>query len=307
MSDLLKISKYGLSLKCGDSRYKVLSDIEMSVKEGQIIGLIGESGSGKSVLWKSVMGLLDEKNWEISKDAKVHVRQRPSVILQDPMNAFDQVFTIKYHFLETSKAASKQEKKEVLNRAKFLMEQLYIRDPEKVLDMYPFQCSGGMLQRIMIAIALMDDCKMLVADEPTTSVDVTVQREIVALLKEINEKKHTGILYISHDLEIMENIADRIYVMYAGYLVEEFPASKLKSQEVLHPYTVQLLKSRPTFSKEPLYTMVGNPPTLMERQSGCPFAPRCGYKTGKCLEFDMKNHELSENHRIRCCRWEDFV
>lgn len=152
---------------------------------------------------------------------------------------------------------------------------MYIRDPDKVLRLYPFQCSGGMLQRIMIAIAVLLDPVLLIADEPTTAVDTAVQQEILAILKELNQERKTGILYISHDLRNVESLADRVCVMYAGYLVESFPTSCLRTGDTVHPYTRRLLESRPSFTKGRLPVMEGSPPTLLERKDGCPFVPRC--------------------------------
>ena len=145
------------------------------------------------------------------------------------------------------------------------------------------------------------DTPLIIADEPTTSVDVTVQREIVSILKEINREKGTSILYISHDLKVIESIADRIYVMYAGYLVESFPAAALQEGRVLHPYTIKLLQSRPSYTRDDLPVMKGNPPTLAQRQSGCPFAPRCDCVQEACRGFDMAETTM-RNHTVRCCR-----
>lgn len=322
MSELLKVKNFNLTLVNEKKEYKVISNVDLSLRMGEIAGLIGESGSGKSMFWKGMLGLADKKQWKCSgeewfeeiirnpenEQAWTALRGRDiAVILQDPMNAFDQLFTIKYHFLETARAHGKIQKKQVLKKAIELMNQLYIRDPEKVLNMYPFQCSGGMLQRIMIAIALMMDARIIIADEPTTSVDITVQREIIAMLKELNEKHNTSILYISHDLEIIETLVHKVYVMYAGYIVEELMTEELTAGHSYHPYTKQLLKAKPSYSKEPLYDIPGNPPTLEERQSGCPFAPRCSMATDSCLYYDMENYVIGEEHKVRCLMWRNHL
>ena len=316
MPDILTVKNYSLELKRDDSMYSVIRSADMHIGEGEIVGLIGESGSGKSMLWKSMLGLADPARWERRGEVKLNGKDIGSltaaeaagirgkdaaVILQDPMNAFDQVFTIQRHFLETARIHKKWNDEKTQAKATALLRRMNIREPEKVLRMYPFQCSGGMLQRIMIALAVMLDTPLIIADEPTTSVDVTVQREIVSILKEINREKGTSILYISHDLKVIESIADRIYVMYAGYLVESFPAAALQEGRVLHPYTIKLLQSRPSYTRDDLPVMKGNPPTLAQRQSGCPFAPRCDCVQEACRGFDMAETTM-RNHTVRCCR-----
>ena len=316
MSDILTVKNYSLELKRDDSMYSVIRSADMHIGEGEIVGLIGESGSGKSMLWKSMLGLADPARWERRGEVKLNGKDIGSltaaeaagirgkdaaVILQDPMNAFDQVFTIQRHFLETARIHKKWNDEKTQAKATALLRRMNIREPEKVLRMYPFQCSGGMLQRIMIALAVMLDTPLIIADEPTTSVDVTVQREIISILKEINREKGTSILYISHDLKVIESIADRIYVMYAGYLVESFPAAALQEGRVLHPYTIKLLQSRPSYTRDDLPVMKGNPPTLAQRQSGCPFAPRCDCVQEACRGFDMAETTM-RNHTVRCCR-----
>ena len=320
MSDILTVKNYSLKLKRDKRTYSVIQSASMHIGKGEIVGLIGESGSGKSMLWKSMLGLADPARWSCSGDIELNGKRisdpgagdtaemrgkDAAVILQDPMNAFDQVFTIQHHFLETAKVHKDWSDGETRAKAIELLRRMNIREPEKVLRMYPFQCSGGMLQRIMIAMAVMLDTPLIIADEPTTSVDVTVQREIVSILKEINREKGTSILHISHDLKIIESIADRIYVMYAGYLVESFPAGRLQEGRVHHPYTKKLLQSRPSYTRADLPVMEGNPPTLAERQQGCPFTPRCEYAQEGCLSFDMAETRIG-NHTVRCCRAESL-
>ena len=319
MSELLRLQGYGLTLQEKNRQIPVISAADLSVNNGEVVALIGESGSGKSMLWKSVLGLTDPAQFLSSgkiylAGKQVDPRDNKSlpamrgkdvaVILQDPMNAFDQVFTVGHHFLETARAHTNWTKKEVLEKAAALLRRLYIRDPEHVLQMYPFQCSGGMLQRIMIAMALMMDAPLLIADEPTTAVDVTVQREIVSLLREVNRERNTGILYISHDLKTVEELADRVYVMYAGYLVEELSVENLKSGRARHPYTQKLLLSRPSFSKEELPVLEGNPPALYDRPSGCPFRPRCEFAVPACENYDM-SPAGREGRFLRCLRGEE--
>lgn len=303
MPEILTLKNYSLDLQKGSLKYGVISSVDLYIGRGEIVGLIGESGSGKSMLWKSVLGLLDSQRWKCRGERTLN-REDVAVILQDPMNAFDPVFKIEHHFIETAKAHRSWSDKTIRSKAAELLHRMNIRQPDKVLKMYPFQCSGGMLQRIMIAMAVMLDTALIIADEPTTSVDITAQREIISMLEEINRDQGASILYISHDLRIMENIADRIYVMYAGYMVESFPSEALREGGAKHPYTIKLLQSRPSYSRDYLPVMKGNPPTLSERQTGCPFASRCDHAVEKCRLFDMGETVVGRGHHIRCCRAE---
>lgn len=295
--------------------YPVVSQADLEIPKGKITGLIGESGCGKSVYWKSILGLLSPDVWKVRGDVwiagkKIELQKEGdlqklrgkdvSVILQDPMSSFNPVFTIERHFMETAAAHLNWKPETVRRKALELLDRLYIQKPEAVLKMYPFQCSGGMLQRIMIAIALMAEPAVLIADEPTTSVDVTVQREILSMLKELNRTQNTSILFISHDLKAVESIAHQVSVMYAGYIVEAFPSGVLSAGEVSHPYTRKLLEARPSFTKKRLPILAGRPPELTERSGGCPFAPRCPEETCECHLFQMEETKVTEDHRIRC-------
>lgn len=319
MQELFKIENYSLFLNSDGKRQNVITSANLKVGRGEVVGLIGESGSGKSMLWKSLLGLADPVLWTSTGSFKFDGRvigcgnekdlaplrgKEIAVIMQDTMSSFDQLFTIEEHFIETARIHTNWTRKETIKKAIDLLLSLNIRSPEKVLKMYPFQCSGGMLQRIMIAIALMLNPSMIIADEPTTSVDVTAQREIIALLKQVKEKFGTGILFISHDMKAVENLADRVYVMYAGYLVESFDGEDFKEGKVFHPYTQKLLQSRPSYTRDYLPVLKGNPPALSERQAGCPFAPRCPESIDECRIFDMSQAVTTQGHRICCIRWE---
>ena len=315
MDIILDVSDLNLKVHYDDKDFNIITDASISLKKGEVAGIIGESGCGKSVFWKSILGMLDESKWAIEgrvrfdgneinytdESALRSIRGKDiSVILQDPMSSFDPIFTIEDHFRETAAAHAVMSKDEVRKKAVELLTRLYIDEPENVLTMYPFQCSGGMLQRIMIAIAMMFNPRLLIADEPTTSVDMTIQQEILSMLKELNTDSKTGILFVSHDLKAVESIAHNIYVMYAGYIVESLPASMLSKEGALHPYTIGLLGSRPDFTKNRLVTIEGSPIRPDERKGGCPFFKRCERKKPDCQNYNMHLTEVQPGHTVRC-------
>lgn len=317
MKSIFETENFSISLNQSGQRLRVVSDISLSIEAGKITGLIGESGSGKTVFWQAALGLRNPELWKTegkvmldgkaldSKNPQSFLKQRGeavSVVLQDPMSAFDDMFTVEQHFWETAHAHTDWSRAETDRRALALLDRLYINHPADVLKSYPFQCSGGMLQRIMIAIALMLSSPLIIADEPTTSVDITVSREILVMLRELNEETGTSVLFISHDLKAVEHLADEICVMYGGYIVERFPRETLTGRKAKHPYTRRLMDARPSFSKARLDVLRGRPPRLEERQCGCPFFSRCDFAQPACAAFDMQETALSESHRIRCLR-----
>ena len=321
MPELLRIENYKLMLHENGATFCAIQSTDLSVKSGEVVALIGESGSGKSMLWKSLLGLTAPDKWENSgrfwfkgkemilddKKSLAQMRGREiAVVMQDTVNSFDQLFTIEQHFLETARTHTSWKKEEITQKAVGILRNLNVHHPEKVLKMYPFQCSGGMLQRIMIAIALLLQPDLIIADEPTTSVDVTAQREIITLLKKVNQEYGTGILFISHALKTVEHLANRIYVMYGGQLIEYFSGEEFRQQKVCHPYTKKLLLSRPAYTRDYLPVIRGTQPALKERPKGCPFAPRCEYAATVCQEFDMKEAIVSEGHGVKCLKWEEL-
>jgi oligopeptide/dipeptide ABC transporter ATP-binding protein len=293
----------------------VIRNVSLKVKNQDIVGLIGESGGGKSVFWRSLFGLLDSAKWQVSGQALLQGKalnyldeeecralrgQTVGIIPQDPMSSFDPVRTILSHFLETAGAHTDLTKKEIREMAQASLARLYIDNPKRILSSYPFQCSGGTLQRVMVAIADMLKPALLVADEPTTSVDVTVRREVLSLLKNSKDQSQTSILLISHDLKAVMSVASEINVMYAGSIIERIPTPALAAGQARHPYTIKLIKSRPSFSKERLESIPGSPPSLPERQSGCPFQPRCEKALDGCQDYALEPKQLNPGHEVRC-------
>ena len=302
-----------IALKQDSKEIPIVSDLSFSLDRGKCLGIIGESGCGKSISCLAMIGILDQRRWKTTGSILLHGQELPfqdrdamrlyrgtkiAMIMQDPMSAFDPLFTIEDHFIETAKAHSNKKHADIRIEAYSLLEKMRIRDPKRVLNSYPFECSGGMLQRIMIAISVMLGPDILIADEPTTALDQTVQYEIIKILKEL-KSTGTSIIFISHDIKIVCSIADDIAVMYGGYFVEKLPAAQLNNK-ARHPYTTGLMASRPSFSKKRLQVLDGVPPELTERASGCPFYPRCSIRENECKHSSMRNYSVAPNHKIRC-------
>lgn len=297
----------------------VVSSASIEVSKGGCTGIIGESGCGKSVLCRAVLGLLESPKWQVEgevllegervpiwEDEKMDLFRgsRMTMIVQNPLSAFDPRLTIGAHFLEgCSRKEYRKSREKVLRQ----LERMYIHDPETVLKSYPFQLSGGMLQRVLIALCLQKEPGLLVADEPTTSLDSTVQKEILKLLKELQQKRDISLLLVSHDLEVISRMADTVYVMYAGRVVEQGDMEEVRKKP-LHPYTQGLFRARPSFSKERLEVMAGRPPLLGEiRKAGCPFSSRCPVGQVICREKLSPLQKVQQGHWVRCWNQEGTV
>ena len=319
MEDILEVHGLQIKLKKNKNRQiTAVDNLSFCMKKGRTLGIIGESGSGKSLTCMGIMGLLDSKIWSVEgnvvfggKALDISRRKNMSgicgnkiaLIMQNPMSAFNPVITIGAHFYETMNkpGMKKKSRAEIEEAASELLRKMHIRDPQAVLRAYAFQLSGGMLQRIMIALALAVEPDILIADEPTTALDLSVQNEIIKILKELQTQYGMTILIVSHDLSVIRELADDIAVMYAGNFVESGAADIiLKTPE--HPYTRGLFMSRPEFSKDRLIMMEGQPPTLEERGTGCRFYPRCPEKTDKCLKYSISPGLNEKDHMINCLK-----
>ncbi len=297
----------------------VVSSVSLEVSRGGCTGIIGESGCGKSILCRAVLGLLESPKWEVEGEALLEGERVPiwedekmdlfrgsrmTMIVQNPLSAFDPRLTIGAHFLE---GCPRRERRKYREKALRQLERMYIHNPDTVLKRYPFQLSGGMLQRVLIALCLQNEPGLLVADEPTTALDSTVQKEILKLLKELQQERGISLLLVSHDLEVISRMADTVYVMYAGRIVEQGKMEAVR-HEPLHPYTQGLFRARPAFSKERLAVMAGRPPLLGEiRKPGCPFAPRCPMCREVCGEKLPPLKEAQPGHYVRCWNQEGTV
>lgn len=297
---------------------KAVNGVSYSVEAGRTIGIVGESGSGKSVEAMSILRLLDENGWiesgEILFDGqditKVSVNEmckirgnKISVIFQEPMTSLNPVFNVKRQLSEPFIIHQGMKKKEAEKKALEMLDAVQIPNPAAVLKQYPHQLSGGMRQRVMIAMALACRPKILIADEPTTALDVTIQAQILRLMNDLQKENGTSIIFITHDLGVINEMADDVVVMYCGQVVEQASARVIFTDcEMSHPYTEGLMFSIPRIDNiahklEPIPGVVPHPLALPK---GCKFAPRCKYATQKCLESEPELIEVAPGQKIRC-------
>ncbi len=297
---------------------KAVDGVSFTLKKGEILGIVGESGSGKSVTVSSIMRLLPKTIGQIvdgeilfeGKDlAKISEKEMLSIrgkditmVFQDPMTSLDPVFTIGQQMIEVIRVhnnISKQEAKKIGIEA---LKTVGIPEPEKRMDSYPHEFSGGMRQRVIIAMAIVSNPKVIIADEPTTALDVTVQAQVLDLLKELRDKIDTSIILITHNLGVVWEICDTVKVMYAGKTVEYAPVDKIYKNPS-HPYTLGLLNSMPKLSDdstEPLKDIPGTPPDLRLTGVGCNFYNRCKYKKDICKTEVPVLKEIETNHMMAC-------
>ena len=293
MSDLLlDIKNERLSFFTPAGEVKALNNVSFSMKQGEVLGIVGESGSGKSVTAYSLMGLtaypgkliggeLRFNGHEVEKMTEKDFRkmrgEEISIIFQDHMTSLNPVYTIGNQIVEMVRLHTNKDKKEAYARAKELLELVGINEPERRLKQYPHELSGGMRQRVMIAIALACEPKLLIADEPTTALDVTIQAQILELMMELRKKLGMSIIMITHDLGVVASMCEKIAVMYAGKIVEYGTTDEI-FYEPKHEYTKGLINSIPKLNqkeKERLVPIEGSPVDLLNPPAGCPFAPRC--------------------------------
>lgn len=292
---------------------KAVNGVSYSVEAGRTIGIVGESGSGKSVEAMSILRLLDENGWiesgEILFDGqditKVSVNEmckirgnKISVIFQEPMTSLNPVFNVKRQLSEPFIIHQGMKKKEAEKKALEMLDAVQIPNPAAVLKQYPHQLSGGMRQRVMIAMALACKPKILIADEPTTALDVTIQAQILHLMNQLQRDNGTAIIFITHDLGVINEMADDVVVMYCGQVVEQAPASVIFTDcRQSHPYTEGLMNSIPRIEgdKGKLEPIPGAVPHPLALPKGCKFAPRCKYCTQKCIDEEPELIEVASD------------
>lgn len=297
---------------------KAVNDVSYTLEAGKTIGIVGESGSGKSVSAMSILQLLDGNGYiadgqilfegkdltKLSQQDMYEIRGNMiSVIFQEPMTSLNPVFSVKRQLSEPFMIHQGLNKKEAEQKALEMLYAVQIPNPEAVLLQYPHQLSGGMRQRVMIAMALACKPKILIADEPTTALDVTIQAQILHLMNELQRTNGTSIIFITHDLGVINEMADDVVVMYCGQVVEKASARKIFTNCAFsHPYTEGLMHSIPRMENvghklEPIPGVVPHPLALPK---GCKFAPRCKYATAKCLEQEPELRENAPGQMIRC-------
>ena len=314
---LLEIKDEKLSFFTPAGEVKALNGGSFSMNEGEVLGIVGESGSGKSVTAYSIMGLtaypgkliggtIYFNGHQIEKMSEKEMRKirgnEVSIIFQDPMTSLNPVYTIGNQITEVIRLHTGKGKKEAYDRAKELLELVGINEPTKRLKQYPHELSGGMRQRVMIAIALACEPKLLIADEPTTALDVTIQAQILELMQELRQKLGMSIIMITHDLGVVASMCERIAVMYAGHIVEYGTADEI-FYEPKHEYTKGLINSIPKLSAQEIERLVpieGQPVDLLNPPAGCPFAPRCANCMKICLREMPPKTELSDTHYSHC-------
>lgn len=314
---LLEIKDEKLSFFTPAGEVKALNGVSFSMNEGEVLGIVGESGSGKSVTAYSIMGLtaypgkliggtIYFNGHQIEKMSEKEMRKirgnEVSIIFQDPMTSLNPVYTIGNQITEVIRLHTGKSKKEAYDRAKELLELVGINEPTKRLKQYPHELSGGMRQRVMIAIALACEPKLLIADEPTTALDVTIQAQILELMQELRQKLGMSIIMITHDLGVVASMCERIAVMYAGHIVEYGTADEI-FYEPKHEYTKGLINSIPKLSAQEIERLVpieGQLVDLLNPPAGCPFAPRCANCMKICLREMPPKTELSDTHYSHC-------
>ena len=306
-----------LSVHFGDKNtpFKAVDRISYQVAQGEVLGIVGESGSGKSVSSLAIMGLIDhpgrvsaeslqfENTNLLTLDNKAKrqlIGADVAMIFQDPMTSLNPAYTVGFQIMEALKTHEGGTKKARKDRTLELLRLVGIPDPESRMNVYPHQLSGGMSQRVMIAMAIACRPKLLIADEPTTALDVTIQAQIMELLLKLQKKECMSLILITHDLALVAEAADRIIVMYAGQIVEEGTAKDI-FREPKHPYTQALLRSLPEFAegKSRLASLQGVVPGKYDRPTGCLLNPRCPYATEYCRQVEPQLHHIG-SRKVKC-------
>lgn len=316
MKNILEVKNLCTSFFTEEGEVKAVNGVSFSVPSGRTLGIVGESGSGKSITSLSILRLIQSpgkiKSGKILFDGKdlLQLSEKDmrkirgneiSMIFQEPMTSLNPVFTIGEQISEVYQIHRNLSKREAKEKSIEMLKLVGIPSPEKRIDQYPHELSGGMRQRVMIAMALACNPKLLIADEPTTALDVTIQAQILRLIKELQEKLHMSVIFITHDLGVVAETCDYVAVMYCGKVVE-FADVKTLFKNPQHPYTVGLLNSLPRhdIDQEELIAIKGNVPSPFEMPNGCAFAPRCPHASAICHTKEPELVAHLENNEIRC-------
>ena len=315
---LLEVKKLSIAFRTRNGVLPVTNEVSFSIGKAERLGLVGESGCGKTVTGLALMRLLDPAVAVVTGEIWLNGRnilalperemrslrgRELAMIFQEPMSALDPVFTVGDQISDAFRAHCPQRSKEAKERTLALLAQVGIAAPQARYNDYPHQMSGGMRQRIMIAMALICEPQLIIADEPTTALDVTVQAQIMELMRELSDRTGTSLLFITHDLGVVAETCQRMVTMYAGQVVEDAPVDSALLTP-LHPYTSGLLRSLPRFAKrrEPLGSIPGRVPAPQDMIEGCRFKPRCASATFNCENEQVLENVVGSQRKVRCVR-----
>ena len=315
---ILEVQDLSTSFKTERGWLKAIDGVSFDVYSGEMLGIVGESGCGKSVTSQSILRLYEEKNttkysgtvsfdgknlFDLPEKEMQKIRgQEISMVFQDALSSLNPVFTVGNQIMESLRIHQDMGKKEAKEKAIDLLDQVGIPDPQRRFYQYPFELSGGMRQRVMIAVALACGPRILIADEPTTTLDVTIQAQIMDLIVDMNRKLQMGVMLITHDLAVVAETCQRVIVMYLGQIVEEGSVEDIFDRPI-HPYTRGLMASVPrldTGRSERLYQIKGTVPLLSQIPEGCRFAPRCPYATEECSRKMPELKSFGNGQKARC-------
>lgn len=317
MEKILEVKNLKTSFFTHLGEVKAVRGSNFSLNEGEVLGIVGESGSGKSVTALSIINLIEEPGkikegsiifqgedlTKLSKKEMTNLRGNEiAMIFQDPMTSLNPVYTIKNQMIEVIRRHTDMSKAQAKQHAIHMLELVGIPEAQERISSYPHEFSGGMRQRVLIATALSCNPKLLIADEPTTALDVTIQAQIIDLLKHLQKEIKTSIILITHDLAVIAEMCTKIIVMYGGMIMEKGAVDEI-FYEASHPYTIGLQKSIPSMnksSKERLVPIAGSPPDLLSPPAGCPFSPRCEFAMQICLEQAAPMFYFNETHCSSC-------
>ncbi len=321
---LLEVRDLVTAFRSGGGAFNAVDGVSFDLAPGEVMGIVGESGSGKSVTALSILGLIPDppgritggsirfQGEDLRRVSNRRMRQirgaEIAMIFQEPMTSLNPVYTVGDQIVETIRYHERIGAKAARQRATDMLDRVGIAAPARRLDEYPHQLSGGMRQRVMIAIALSCNPRLLLADEPTTALDVTIQAQILELLSDIRAEFGMAVILITHDLGVVAQHVDRVMVMYAGRVVEEAPVHELFAHP-RHPYTEGLLRSIPSIDDEGgrLFAIPGTVPAPFELPTGCRFRPRCGYAEAACATIDPRLVDAGPRHRAACIRIDELA
>lgn len=319
MEKLLRVEELKVEYLKNEKIFTILNGISFNLDKGKKLAIVGESGSGKTILGLSILRLIEPplrikegkvfyNEKDILKLDEEELRQirgkEISLVFQEPLSALNPVLTIGFQIKEAILAHKSLPKNEVLSKCEELLRIVYLPDPKRIMKSYPHEISGGMRQRVMIAMALAQNPKLLIADEPTTALDVTIQAQILNLIDELVGKFNLTLILISHDIGVVNYICDEVIVIYAGNILEKGKKNEILKNP-LHPYTKGLLNSIPKKGEKRLKSIKGNVPPLSKLPSGCPFRDRCDFAFEKCEKFLPPLFELENDRRVRCFLFEE--